>query len=154
MIGELGDERDTDRRIFVVIDRAGQPQAFVTYVPVWGSRPGVLHDLTRKRPTAPVGALELCNSFAMERFMAESVPCLHFGFTPFIVEPVPGPAASHLLHWLVVQLRRHGQIIYPADSQASYKQKWGPDIVEPEYVAARPLGVRAVVDLLRLTRAV
>jgi len=154
MIGELGDERDVDRRIFVVSDRAGQPQAFITYVPVWGERPGVLHDLTRKRPTAPVGALELCNAFALERFMAEGVDYLHFGFTPFIVEPEPGPGASRILHWLVVQLRRYGQVIYPADSQASYKLKWGPDILEQEYVAARPLGPRAILDLLMLTRAV
>jgi lysylphosphatidylglycerol synthetase-like protein (DUF2156 family) len=154
MIGELGDEHDLDRRTFVVSDRAGQAQGFITYVPAWGARPGVLHDLTRKRPTAPVGALELCNAFAIERFMGEGVQHLHFGFTPFIVEPQPGPGASRVLHWLVVQLRRYGRIIYPADSQASYKQKWGPDILEQEYVAARPLGLRAIVDLLMLTRAV
>ena len=154
MIGELGDEDDLDRRTFVVSDRARQPQAFITYVPVWGTRPGVLHDLTRKRPTAPVGALELCNSFALARFMAEHLDFLHFGFTPFIVEPETGPGASRILHWLVVQLRHYGQIIYPADSQASYKLKWGPDILEQEYVAARPLGPRAILDLLMLTRAV
>jgi hypothetical protein len=51
-------------------------------------------------------------------------------------------------------LRRRGQAIYPSDSQASYKLKWGPDIVEQEYVAARPLSLRAVIDLLMLTRAV
>jgi lysylphosphatidylglycerol synthetase-like protein (DUF2156 family) len=154
MIGELGDEHDTTRRIFVVSDGSGAAQAFITYVPVWGERPGVLHDLTRKRPAAGVGALELCNSFAIERFAAEKIPHLHFGFTPFIVEGEPHPAAARLLHWLVLQLRRRGQMIYPADNQASYKMKWGPDIIEPEYAASRPLGLRAVVDLLLLTRAV
>jgi lysylphosphatidylglycerol synthetase-like protein (DUF2156 family) len=154
MIGELGDEHDTERRIFVVSDRSQQAHAFITYVPVWGERPGVLHDLTRKRPTAAVGALELCNAFALERFVAEGKQFLHFGFTPFIVEPDAGPGASRILHWLVLQLNRYGQIIYPSQSQASYKLKWGPDILEQEYVAARRLSPRAVVDLLMLTRAV
>jgi lysylphosphatidylglycerol synthetase-like protein (DUF2156 family) len=154
MIGELGDESDAMRRIFVVSDAAGQAQAFITYVPAWGERPGVLHDLTRKRPAAAVGALELCNAFALERFGAEAIPYLHFGFTPFIVETSAGATASRLFHWLVLKLKRHGQAIYPSESQASYKLKWGTDVLEQEYVAARPLGLQAVADLLRLTRAV
>jgi lysylphosphatidylglycerol synthetase-like protein (DUF2156 family) len=154
MIGELGTATDTERRIFVVTDAADEPQAFISYVPVWGERPGMLHDLTRKRPSAPVGALELCNACALERFQAEGLRYLHFGFTPFIVAPEAPSGASRLLHWFVLQLRRYGQAIYPSESQASYKLKWGPDIVEPEYVAARPLSLRAVVDLLMLTRAV
>ena len=154
MIGELGDASETERRIFVVSDAADQLQAFISYVPVWGGRPGVLHDLTRKTPGAAVGALELCNAFALERFAAEGVPYLHFGFTPFIVDEEAPSGASRLLHWFVLQLRRRGQAIYPSDSQASYKLKWGPDLVEPEYVAARPLSLRAIIDLLMLTRAV
>jgi lysylphosphatidylglycerol synthetase-like protein (DUF2156 family) len=154
MIGELGGVGDSERRVFLVSDAQGLGQAFITYVPAWGERPGVLHDLTRKRPDAPVGALELCNAFALERFVAEGIPHLHFGFTPFIVEPKPPDGASRLLHWFVLQLRRRGQFIYPADTQASYKLKWGTDVVEQEFVAARPLSLRSVVDLLLLTRAV
>jgi lysylphosphatidylglycerol synthetase-like protein (DUF2156 family) len=154
MIGELGEVADADRRIFVVTDAQGQAQAFISYVPVWGARPGLLHDLTRKRPTAGVGAQELCNSFAIERFMVEGVAYLHFGFTPFIVEPQAGANASRLMHWVVQKLRRHGQAVYPSDNQASYKTKWGTDVLEQEYVAARPLSIRAIVDLLLLTRAV
>ena len=154
MIGELGDDSAAERRIFVASDAQGQAHAFITYVPVWGERPGVLHDLTRKRPSAAVGALELCNAFALDRFVSEGIPHLHFGFTPFIVEPKANEGASRILHWLVRQLRRHGQAIYPADSQASYKLKWGTDVLEQEYVAARPISVRGLVDLLMLTRAV
>ena len=44
-------------------------------------------------------------------------------------------------------------MLYPAMSQARYKLKWGPDIVEREYLAARPLSIRGVIDLLRLTRS-
>jgi lysylphosphatidylglycerol synthetase-like protein (DUF2156 family) len=154
MIGELGTATDTDRRIFVASDATGRPQAFISYVPVWGERPGVLHDLTRKTPDAAVGALEFCNAYALDRFREEGIAHLHFGFTPFIVDGEPRPGSSRLLHWLVLQLRRYGQAIYPSESQASYKMKWGPDIVEREYVAARPFSLRAVIDLVLLTRAV
>lgn len=37
MVGELGDEANRDRRIFIVIDADQQPVAFISYVPVWGS---------------------------------------------------------------------------------------------------------------------
>ncbi len=51
------------------------------------------------------------------------------------------------------KLHRYGKAIYPADSQAQYKMKWGIDTVEREYIAARPLSLRSVLDLLLLTRS-
>jgi len=85
MIGELGGPDDTERRTFVVSDANPRWLGSITYVPVWGSHPGYLHDLTRRLPDAPPGAMELCNLFAVERFVREGVGHLHFGFTPFIV---------------------------------------------------------------------
>jgi lysylphosphatidylglycerol synthetase-like protein (DUF2156 family) len=155
MVGEIGGPDDHDRRIFLVLDTADKPIAFVSYVPVWGNeRPGYLHDLTRRVPDAPSGAMELCNAEAIERLRAEGVRYLHFGFTPFIVDGAEGEAASPLFSRIILWLRKHGQRIYPADSQAAYKMKWGTDVVEREYVAVRPVSLRAVFDLLLLTRSV
>lgn len=130
---------------------------FITYVPVYGQQPGYLHDLTRRLPDAPPGAMELCNAEAMARLHAEGCTHLHFGFTPFVVDAKDAiPASIHssrLLEKAVHLLYRHGRLIYPAQSQADYKRKWGPDLIEPEYVAARPLSLRAIWDLLRLTRS-
>jgi lysylphosphatidylglycerol synthetase-like protein (DUF2156 family) len=155
MVGEVGRPEDTDRRIFLVLDGEEKPVAFVSYVPVWGhERPGYLHDLTRRVPDVPPGAMELCNAEAIDRFRAEGVQYLHFGFTPFIVDEEPNPAANRLLHRAVGWLRRHGQKLYPADSQAAYKTKWGTDVIEREYVAARPISPRTVFDLLLLTRSI
>jgi len=153
MIGELGGPGDPDRRIFVVVDARGDTQGFITYVPAWGERPGWLHDLTRRVPSAPHGAMELCNAVAIERLAAEGAAHLHFGFTPFIVGGEEGPGASRVLGGILRALRRWGGFIYPADSQAQYKLKWAPDIVEHELVACRPLSLRAIVDLLILTRS-
>ncbi len=154
MIGEIGGPEDADRRIFLVTDKRENPVGFITYVPVWGEKPGFLHDLTRRLPRAPVGAMELCNEFAMNRMIEEGVPYLHFGFTPFIVNDEEFPSASKFMAWLVRMLRKHGKMVYPAESQASYKLKWGDDILDPEYIAARPLSLRAAFDLLMVTRSI
>jgi lysylphosphatidylglycerol synthetase-like protein (DUF2156 family) len=153
MIGEIGGPQDTQRRIFAALDGGDQVQAFITYVPAWGSRPGYLHDLSRRLPNAPPGALEQCNSRAIEKMRAEGLPYLHFGFTPFVVDDHEYPGANRLAAWLVRMLFRYGRSIYPAASQMQYKLKWTPDIIEREYLAARPLSPRAVLDLLLLTRS-
>lgn len=160
MIGQVGDvavtpEREVDglRRIFVVRGADGRPVGFITYVPSWGERPGYLHDLTRKLPDAPTGAMELCNLHAIETLKAEGAAHLHFGFTPFVVEGAEPEGANRVMAWLVKMLRAHGSAIYPAESQASYKWKWGPTIVESEYIAGRPISLRAAFDLLMLTRS-
>lgn len=130
---------------------------FITYVPVYGQHPGYLHDLTRRLPDAPPGAMELCNAEAMARLRSEGCRYLHFGFTPFVTAAedasIPSGSSSHLLTRAIALLYRYGRPIYPAQSQADYKRKWGPDLIEPEYVAARPLSLRAIFDLLRLTRS-
>lgn len=154
MIGEIGHHEDPSRRIFMVLDRFDLAVGFITYVPVWGQRPGYLHDLTRRLPTAPPGAMELCNACAVEQMIAEGVEFLHFGFTPFIVDAKEFSGASRVAAWAVRALGRYGNAIYPAESQAQYKLKWGPDIVEREYIAACPLSIRGVIDLLMLTRSI
>ena len=153
MIGELGDPHDARRRIFAARDGAGRIVAFITYVPAWGEAPGYLHDLTRRLPDAPAGAMELINAHAIALMSTEGVSVLHFGFTPFIVGGVEPAGASRPAAWLIRQLARHGAMLYPALSQACYKLKWGPDIVEREYLAARPLSIRGIFDVLRLTRS-
>lgn len=153
MIGEIGTPTDRRRRVFLVQDAQGQACGFITYVPVYGARPGYLHDLTRRLPEAPAGAMELCNAEALSRFQREGVAHLHLGFTPFVLVGEEGPGASPLLARLIGLLARHGSFIYPAQSQVSYKRKWDPDLIEPELVACRPLSLRAIWDLLILTRS-
>jgi len=154
MVGEIGAPEETMRRIFVAFDASHTIVGFITYVPVWGEAPGYLHDLTRRLPTAPSGAMELCNAQAIERMIHEGVEYLHFGFTPFVTDGAEHRSASKLASWLVRRLRRHGAALYPAESQARYKLKWAPDVVEREYLAARPISVRGIVDLMVLTRSI
>ena len=156
LVGEMGEAGDPNRRLFVALDRQQQPLGFITYVPVWGERPGVLHDLTRRAPDAPAGVMELCNATALARFQEEGVRFLHFGFTPFLVG-MGGAAVERPDHWLVPRLVRFigrwGSAIYPARTQLQYKQKWAPEIVETEYIAFQQVSLGALFALLIATRS-
>jgi len=156
MVGEMGEPGDPDRRLFVAFDRREQPLGFITYVPAWGARPGVLHDLTRRAPDAPAGVMELINATAIARFQADEIRFLHFGFTPFLVG-MGGAAIEPADHWLVPRLVRFigrwGRAIYPARTQLQYKQKWAPDIVETELIAFQKVSFAALWALLIASRA-
>jgi lysylphosphatidylglycerol synthetase-like protein (DUF2156 family) len=156
LVGELGRPGDPDRRVFVAFDRQERPLGFITYVPVWGERPGVLHDLTRRAPDAPTGVMELINATALAGFQAEELRFLHFGFTPFLVG-LGGAAVERPDHWLVPHLvrliGRWGRAIYPARTQLQYKQKWAPELVETEYIAFQDVSLGALFALLIATRS-
>jgi len=153
MIGEVGRPGDPHRRIFLASDPDGRAVAFISYVPVWGRTPGYLHDLTRRIPDAPTGTMEAINATAIETFIGEGVAHLHFGFTPFILSGQEYPGASRAMAWLARMLLRHGQAIYPAESQVAYKLKWGTDLIDREFIAAQSLSLPAAIALLRLTRS-
>ncbi|TWV57678.1 DUF2156 domain-containing protein [Streptomyces misionensis] len=136
LVGQIGGPAQAHRRLFVgTID--GEPVAYISYSPVYGSRAGWMHDLSRRIPEGSPGLMEAINAHAIEVFRAEGVEWLHFGFTPFT-----GLDAAHELdghspafQWLMHALWAEGAALYPAQTQLSYKQKWAPDLLIPEYVA-------------------
>jgi lysylphosphatidylglycerol synthetase-like protein (DUF2156 family) len=151
LVGELGSPGDRDRRVFVA-EQDGRVLGFISYVPAWGTRPGWLHDLTRRLPDAPPGVMELVNATAAERFAAEGASFLHFGMTPFVVDEVEPDADSARLARAIRLLGRHA-FVYPARSQADYKLKWAPDVIEREWIAFERVSLGAVWALLAATRS-
>lgn len=136
LVGEYGGELQSHRRLFVgQLD--GELAGYISYSPVYGSRPGWLHDLSRRRTDGPPGIMEGINKTAIEAFQAEGAPWLHFGFTPFTgLDPaVEMETSSGWFRWLVGQLGKRGAAVYPARTQLAYKAKWAPHAVLPEYVA-------------------
>ncbi|MFJ3904678.1 bifunctional lysylphosphatidylglycerol flippase/synthetase MprF [Streptomyces sp. NPDC090025] len=136
LIGEIGGDWQPMRKLYVGrID--GVAIAYVSYAPVWGTRPGWLHDLSRRLPDAPPGVMEAINSQAIEDMRAAGTEWLHFGFTPFtgLDEDHELPAASRTAAKVVRWIAEHGDRVYPAKSQLEYKSKWYPDAVLPEYFA-------------------
>lgn len=157
MIGERGGRGAAHRRVFLA-RHDGRPTAYVTYSPCFGSRPGWLYDLTRRHPDSPPGTVELIFSTALERMREQQCRWVHLGLTPLVgldrvheVAQGSSPIVTRLVH----ELGAHGQAIYPAQAQEKFKLKWGPQLVEPEYVAfeGRP-SMAAVWQLMRVTRAI
>lgn len=136
LVGEYGGAFQAQRRLFVgSLD--GRLAGYISYSPVTGPRQGWLHDLSRRLPDGPPGIMEAINSAAIDVFRAERAQWLHFGFTPFTgLDPSQEmPTASRTFGWLVRQLRDRGAAVYPAATQLAYKQKWGCQVVNPEYIA-------------------
>lgn len=156
MVGERGGQAAALRRLFVALDPNGDVLGYVSFSPAYGRQSGWLHDLSRRRPDAPPGVLELIVVTAVERFAGEGASHLHFGLTPFtgLADEHELPARSRVAAKVIRLLADHGSAIYPAADQLAYKEKWGLDLVQPEYVAfSGGVSVRAVWSLLRLTNA-
>jgi lysylphosphatidylglycerol synthetase-like protein (DUF2156 family) len=169
LIGERGGPGAPHRRLFTAVHQ-GRTVGYVSYSPVFGGRSGWLYDLTRRLPDAPPGTVELMFATALRQFQDEGCGWLHLGFTPFVQlradetdeqhapdtpdPPDPGPT-SRVLHRCVELLAAKGQAVYPAAAQESFKLKWRPQLIEPEYLAFQGgVSPGAVWRLMRLTKSV
>lgn len=155
MIGQRGGRGGPFRRTFVAWQH-GRVVGYVSYSPCFGSRPGWLYDLTRRRPDAPPGTIEIIFHTALQRFQEEGWRWLHLGLTPFAgLSDERHPGGSAVTRLAVSQIARRGQWIYPSRTQESFKRKWLPQVVTPEYIAfERGPSLGAVWQLLRLTRTI
>jgi lysylphosphatidylglycerol synthetase-like protein (DUF2156 family) len=158
LVGERGGLGAPLRRIFrASLD--GRPLAYITYAPVLGTdRPGWLYDLTRRRPEAPPGTIELLFLTALEAVRGAGDRWVHLGLTPFVGLDAPHPAPwaqSRALAAVFRQLAVRGQAVYPAATQVAFKRKWAPTVVEPEYIAFQDgPSLGAVLGLMRLTKSI
>ncbi|MER7399035.1 DUF2156 domain-containing protein [Streptomyces sp. NPDC000151] len=155
LVGQRTGDLQRHRRLFVGRIE-GAAVGYINYSPVFGSRPGWLHDLSRRLPAAPPGVMEALNATVVERLTADGAGWLHFGFTPFtgLAEEHEVTGASRTFARFARFLAEHGQAIYPAASQLEYKEKWAPHAVIPEYIAfkGRPR-IGAVWQLMRAANA-
>jgi lysylphosphatidylglycerol synthetase-like protein (DUF2156 family) len=136
LVGEHGGPTQEYRRLFLGLLNK-KLVGYISYSPVYGKRPGWLHDLSRRLPGDLPGIMEAINSTAIETFRSESATWLHFGFTPFTNLRPEFEIAGHskAFNWFMHWLWTNGSMVYPAESQLAYKSKWAPHAVIPEYVA-------------------
>ncbi|MFD4628991.1 bifunctional lysylphosphatidylglycerol flippase/synthetase MprF [Streptomyces sp. NPDC058284] len=156
LVGETGGPVQRYRRLFLgALD--GRPVAYISYSPAYGARAGWLHDLSRRLPDTRPGVMEAINATAIETFTQEGAEWLHFGFTPFtgLDRSLELPGHSALTGKFLRFLADKGESVYPAAGQLAYKEKWGPQLVLPEYLAFEGrASLRAVWHILRLTNSV
>lgn len=156
LVGQVGGAAQKHRRLFLGrID--DKPVAYISYSPAYGSNSGWLHDLSRRLPDSPPGVMEAINLHAAETFGKEGCGWLHFGFTPFTgLDPShEKPSASPLTGKFMRLLAERGGAVYPAQTQLAYKEKWGPHVVLPEYLAfEKGASLGAIWQILRVTKSV
>lgn len=151
LVGETGGPHQDLRRLFIAV-RDGSLVGYISYSPVYGPQPGWMHDLSRRHPDAGPGVMEAINKAAIDIFKDEAVRWLHFGFTPFTSLNAPQfPGHSLAFHWFMNYLWEQGAEIYPAQTQLSYKEKWAPTLILPEYVAFQ--GRASLPGLVHIFRA-
>ena len=156
LIGEIGGPWQPLRKLFVG-RIAGEPIAYISYAPVFGSRPGWLHDLSRRMPDCPPGVMEAINAHAIDHIKERDAAWLHFGFTPFTTldDSYRLPTVSNAAAKIITLLAEHGDRVYPAKSQLEYKLKWNPTAVLPEYFAFDGgISPRSLWSVLRVTNIV
>lgn len=156
LVGQYGGRYQHLRRLFVGVHGA-RLIGYISYSPVYGSRPGWMHDLSRRQPDSPPGVMEAINKVAIEKFQAEGVPWLHFGYTPFsaLSAAAEFPGYSRAFHWCMKELWANGGHIYPAQTQYAYKDKWRQDVILPEYIAFQHgASIPALVHVFRACNAV
>jgi len=155
LVGQCGGPAQKHRRLMLgLVDDV--PAGYILYSPVYGSRPGWMHDLSRRRPDLTPGVMEAINKTAIDIFRAEDCPWLHFGFTPFtgLDERVEMPGSSAAFRWFMHFLWEHGEGVYPAATQLAYKRKWNQSLVLTEYTAFQgEASVNAFVHIFRAAGA-
>ncbi|MEU1073445.1 phosphatidylglycerol lysyltransferase domain-containing protein [Streptomyces sp. NPDC005878] len=124
------------RRVFAG-QAGGRDIASVTYLPVFGSRPGWLHHTARRAPDAPRGAVEAVNLAAAGAFTTEGAQWLHLGFTAFagLCAQYELGTASAAAARLLRLAAGHGAWRHATARRLAYQRIWDPHLVQPGYLA-------------------
>ncbi|MFK8911433.1 phosphatidylglycerol lysyltransferase domain-containing protein [Streptomyces sp. YS-3] len=115
----------------------GEAVASVTFLPVFGSRPGWLRHTAHRAPDAPKGALEAVGLAAVRAFTAEGAQWLHLGFTAFagLCAQYELGTASTVAARLLRLAAGRGAWRDATARHLAQQRIWDPHLVEPGYLA-------------------
>lgn len=117
------------KRYFVA--RGERVEGFLVCEPVW-ARQGWYLDVTRRRPDAPRGTMELLVSETLRSLGAEDVPFASMGLAPLAKLDAPDAPVSDSPRLSALVAEAFGRLTSPYDFRdlARYKSKFAPDAWE------------------------
>lgn len=134
-LGDVGFDNPTDKRYLYAQAPDGRIEAFVVFLPYRGGT-AYMADVTRRRPDAVYGAIQLIITQAFAKFREEGHTTASLGIAP--LADVHEPWKRKGFQWECRYLYRHMNRVYGFQSLKNAKAEYAPTRWEPVYVVSRP----------------
>jgi len=134
VLGSLGLERPSAKRYFIARSEngAGRIEGFIVCEPIYG-RSGYYLDVTRRRPDAIRGTMELLTTEILRRLREERYEMASMGVAPLALLDDPDLADHPLLTRLMRFVYQRVNTNYDFKRLYRYKAKYHPHTWEPRY---------------------
>jgi phosphatidylglycerol lysyltransferase len=134
VLGSLGLEQQSAKRYFIARaeNGAGRIEGFIVCEPIFG-RSGFYLDVTRRRPDAIRGTMELLTAEILRRLREEGFEMASMGVAPLALLDDPDLANHPLLTRLMRFVYQRVNTNYDFKRLYRYKAKYHPHAWEPRY---------------------
>jgi len=151
VLGSLGLERQSAKRYYVARSEngTGRIEGFIVCEPIFG-RSGYYLDVTRRRPDAVRGTMELLTTEILRRLRVEGYEMASMGVAPLALLDDPDladhPLVARLMRFVYQRVDTH----YDFKRLYRYKAKYHPHAWEPRYFcfSQRRLSVNVLYALI------
>jgi Uncharacterized conserved protein len=136
MLGSVGLENPMDKRYFLGYDTEGKLQGFVVFTPFLNKK-GYHADVTRRKPDAPVGVMEMITVSAFNTMKDEGVEWGSLGLAPLsnmIDEENKANTSERFLGFIYEHMNR----FYGFKTLYHYKKNYGPTDWVTRYLVYYP----------------
>jgi phosphatidylglycerol lysyltransferase len=156
LLGGLGLGQKSDKRYFLARSGAGhgRVEGFVVCEPIYG-RNGYYLDVTRRRPDAVRGTMELLTAEICQKLHAEGYEVVSLGLAPLAQLDDPDLARHPRLAKIMRLIYDKSKRVYDFRHLYRYKSKYHPHLWERRYLCFTPrLSLRMFYALLQVRDAV
>jgi phosphatidylglycerol lysyltransferase len=132
VLGALGLDQPSAKRYYIARSSTGRIEGFVVCEPIYG-RNGYYLDVTRRRPDAIRGTMELLTTEILRLLRNEGYEMASMGLAPLALLDDPDLAHHPLLTRLMRFIYQRMNIHYDFKRLYRYKAKYHPHAWEPRY---------------------
>lgn len=117
-----------EQRLLVLVNPSGQPEAFLTFVPIYGENGGWALDLMRRSTEAPPGAIEYLIAVALQQFQQEGAHIVSLGLSPLAsVTTDDAVDTPEILESLRALVQKYFSNLYNLAGLQHFKAKFRPN---------------------------